>query len=155
MGKLCEEYFASRYVLLSVSDSIDTRCAAGRLVVNVLTSVAQWEREIIGERTKEALAHLKTKGIRLGSEALGWRRVEDADAEGRYRVEPVHDERQTIELIRSLHAEGLSLRAICEVLTVKRRSTKRGGRWSPAVVRSILRRSAVQSQIEMAHGSTG
>jgi len=36
--------------LLSVSEQIDTRSAAGRLVLNVLASVSQWEREAIGSR---------------------------------------------------------------------------------------------------------
>jgi DNA invertase Pin-like site-specific DNA recombinase len=36
--------------LLSVSDSIDTRTATGRMVLNMLLTVAQWEREAIGER---------------------------------------------------------------------------------------------------------
>ncbi|WP_437786905.1 recombinase family protein [Sorangium sp. So ce1097] len=35
-------YFADRFSLLSVADSIDTRSAAGRLVLNVLASVSQW-----------------------------------------------------------------------------------------------------------------
>jgi DNA invertase Pin-like site-specific DNA recombinase len=46
LGTLVEEYFsADNITLLSVADSIDTRTAAGRLVLNVLGSVAQWERE--------------------------------------------------------------------------------------------------------------
>ena len=51
---------------MSVGEQIDTRSAAGRLVLNVLASVAQWEREAIGERTAAAMAHKKTKGERLG-----------------------------------------------------------------------------------------
>ncbi len=59
-GTLVEKYFAekSRFSLLSVNDHIDTRTAAGRLVLNVLVAVSQWEREAIGERTSDAL---KTK----------------------------------------------------------------------------------------------
>jgi hypothetical protein len=37
--------------LLSVGEQIDTRSAAGRLVLNVLASVSQWEREAVCERT--------------------------------------------------------------------------------------------------------
>ncbi len=49
LGTLCTDYFSDGKpsTLLSVSDSIDTRTAAGKLVLNVLTSVAQWEREAI------------------------------------------------------------------------------------------------------------
>lgn len=46
LGLLLETYFSgSRCHLLSVTDNIDTRTAAGRLVLYILTSVAQWERE--------------------------------------------------------------------------------------------------------------
>ena len=59
LGTLCEQYFSDEkaYTLMSLSDSIDTRSASGKLVLNVLTSVAQWEREAIADRTKEAMAN--------------------------------------------------------------------------------------------------
>jgi DNA invertase Pin-like site-specific DNA recombinase len=38
-----------------VSEQVDTRTAAGRLVLNVLGAVSQWEREAIGERTSVAM----------------------------------------------------------------------------------------------------
>ena len=53
LGHLVEKYFApGKAALLSVGEQIDTRSAAGRLVLNVLASVSQWEREAIGERTR-------------------------------------------------------------------------------------------------------
>ncbi|HEV2450216.1 MAG TPA: recombinase family protein [Thermoplasmata archaeon] len=38
----------------------------GALILNVLASVAEWEAQIISERTKDALRHLKASGKRLG-----------------------------------------------------------------------------------------
>jgi len=140
LGDLVETYFASRFALLSVSDSIDTRTAAGRLVLNVLTSVAQWEREAAGERTRDALAHLRSSGIRLGGEAMGWRRAEATDADGRRLVEGIDEERETVAMILFHSRNGRSLRAICAELTEAGRRTKKGGRWSPKVVRAILMR---------------
>src|SRR5437660_108643 len=59
LGHLVDTYFLpGKFSLLSIGDSIDTRTASGRLVLNVLASVAQWEREAISERTSEALRHL-------------------------------------------------------------------------------------------------
>ena len=40
-----------------------------------------------GERTKEALSYLKGGGVKLGGAALGWRRTEEQDADGRLVVE--------------------------------------------------------------------
>ena len=142
LSTLVTDYF-NDHELLSVSDSIDTRSAAGRLVLNVLVSVAQWEREVIGERTSEALQHLSKQGVKLGGEAVGWARLEETDEEGRRAVAVVERELHTIARIVELREVGLSLRDICRVLTTEGIPTKRGGSWSPKVVRSILMREAV------------
>ena len=69
---LIENYFGNDVRLMSVTDQIDTSTASGRLVLNILMSVAQWEREAIGERTKMALQHKKANGQRIGSVAYGY-----------------------------------------------------------------------------------
>ena len=66
LGYLIEKYFDKKYSLFSVSENIDTRTAAGRLVLNILGSVSQWEREIIGERTSESMQHKIQKGQYIG-----------------------------------------------------------------------------------------
>jgi site-specific DNA recombinase len=143
LGFLVDQYFASasKWSLLSVADSIDTRTAAGRLVLNVLTSVAQWEREATAERTRDALAHLKAEGVLIGGEPLGLRRTEGIDHDGRRVV--VHDtpEMQAVQRIRDLRAAGHSLRHIARVLRSENRPTKRGGRWAAATVGRVLART--------------
>jgi len=48
LGRLIDEYFTpGKAELLSVSEQIDTRSASGRLVLNILASVSQWEREMV------------------------------------------------------------------------------------------------------------
>jgi DNA invertase Pin-like site-specific DNA recombinase len=47
-----------------LQESLDATTATGRLMMNLLASVSQWEREVIGERTREALQHLKAQGKR-------------------------------------------------------------------------------------------
>ncbi len=55
--------------LVAVEESLDATTAAGRLMLNILTSVSQWEREAIGERTRTALRHLKSQNKRYSGEA--------------------------------------------------------------------------------------
>ncbi len=70
LGTLVERYFApGKAALLSVGEQIDTRSAAGRLVLNVLASVSQWEREAIGERTATAMQHKAKQGEYTGGQA--------------------------------------------------------------------------------------
>lgn len=97
----------ARAALLSVGEQVDTRTAAGRLVLNVLASVAQWERETIGERTSAAMQHLSATGGYVGGEppygyAVG--------AEG--RLVPVDAEQAVMREARALADAGLSLRAV-------------------------------------------
>jgi site-specific DNA recombinase len=141
LGLLLEEYFARRYGLLSIADAVDTRTAGGRLVLHVLASVSQWEREAIAERTSDALQHLRRGGVRLGGEALGWRRLAREDADGRRVVEADAAERGTAERIAELRRSGASLRAICARLAAEGRATKRGGAWAPATVAKVLARA--------------
>lgn len=142
LGDLVERYFGDRFSLLSVGDAIDTRTAAGRLVLNVLTSVAQWEREATGERTREALGHLRREGVRLGAPALGWTRSDERDAEGRRVVIELDEERTVVDRICALRGEGRSLAEIAATLEREGHRTKRGGRWAKSTVLRIVRRSA-------------
>jgi DNA invertase Pin-like site-specific DNA recombinase len=77
---LCEllERFERRSVaLISVAESLDTGSAAGRLVLNIMTAVSQWEREAIGVRTRDAMQHKLSQGERAGNIAYGYRLAGD------------------------------------------------------------------------------
>lgn len=49
-----------------VTQPIDTKTPAGRLFFNMLASIAEFERDLIAERTKEGLAAKKRRGEKLG-----------------------------------------------------------------------------------------
>jgi DNA invertase Pin-like site-specific DNA recombinase len=72
------EVFEKRGVaLISVAESLDTGSAAGRLVIAIMGAVSQWEREAIGERTREALRYKRSNGQRVGNIAYGFRLARD------------------------------------------------------------------------------
>ena len=114
LGDLVEGFFANgRWSLMSVSEQIDTRTAAGRLVLNVLASVAQWERESTGERTSAALQHKAAQGEFTGGHVrYGFRLADDAKT-----LVPVLAEQKVIAEARKLRAAGLSLRLVADELT--------------------------------------
>jgi site-specific DNA recombinase len=58
LGDLLDRLQAADVALVSLTENLDTSTASGRMIVGMLGVVAQWEREIISERTRDAL-HVK------------------------------------------------------------------------------------------------
>lgn len=116
--ELIEKYFNGRFILLSLAGSIDTRSAYGRLVIRVMLVFAQFEREVIAERTKDGLEHVRAMGG-------GTPRVEGPAA----------------ARILELAERGLSLRAIGAQLRAEGLQTLKGGTWGPETIRKVLSRA--------------
>jgi DNA invertase Pin-like site-specific DNA recombinase len=112
-----------RSALVSVGEQIDTSTAAGRMVLNILASVAQWEREAIGERTSAALQAKRARGERVGAVRYGFELAED----GRTEV-PCDAEQAIIAEARRLRAAGLSLREVARELEEEGHRGRSGAR---------------------------
>lgn len=112
MGDLLERYFSGLASLLVVQEQIDTSTASGRMMLNLLTTVAQWERETIGERTCDALKAKRARGEKTGgSTPYGY----SLAADGVHLV-AIPEEQEVIAEARRLHVAGQSLRAIASEL---------------------------------------
>ena len=132
LADLLEQYFSADHGLISLGESVDTRTAAGRLVLNVMTSVAQWEREAIGERTSNALQHMKAQGKRVGAIPYGYTLAEDGVS-----LVPQPDEQQTITQARRLRAMGASLRVTASVLASHGMFARNGRTFDPQQIARI------------------
>lgn len=134
---LCEllERFERRGVaLVSVAESLDTGSAAGRLVLNIMAAVSQWEREAIGERTRDALGHKRSQGERVGNIAFGSRLAGDGQ-----HLEPDPAEQAALAEIRRLRSQGTTLRGIAAALNHREFRTRRGSAWRLESVARILK----------------
>lgn len=135
---LIEEHFEEKRGrrLFSVEESIDTRRASGRLVLNVIMTVAQWEREVIAERTRDALAAKIAKGERVGKVRFGQDLADDGKT-----LTPNFREQEAIRLMREWRAQGKTYRDLCALLEGMGIETKEGGKlWLPMTVKRILER---------------
>ncbi|MGH7707283.1 MAG: recombinase family protein, partial [Vulcanimicrobiaceae bacterium] len=133
LADLLDLFARTDAALVSVGESLDTSSAAGRMVVNMLGVVAQWEREVIAERTASALAHKRASGMVYGSTPFGFQR------EG---ARLVADDAQQAALaeMRTLDAAGASYREIARMLEAQAVLTCNGRtRWYASSVRSVLR----------------
>jgi len=106
--------------LIALDCAVDTTTPAGEAMANVLATFAQFERRLISQRTKDALAAKRAQGVRLGRPRQLPQRV----------VKRILHERE----------EGRTLTAIADGLNQDRVATAQGGqRWYPSTVRAVLR----------------
>lgn len=137
LGALVDGYFARKFALMSVAENVDTRTAAGRLVLNVLGSVAQWEREAIGERTADALRYKRAKGERTGGDVpFGYTSPDGV------RLVPEPREQMVIGEARTLRAAGWSLRATARELERRGFLPRSGKTWDAKQVARMTARAA-------------
>jgi DNA invertase Pin-like site-specific DNA recombinase len=141
LGELLAGPFAAGAAqLVAVRDSIDTSNAAGRLVLHVLCSVAQWEREAVSERTREALAHLRRGGVYLGRPPFGF---EAHEQHGQRVLVPCEHEQTIVEEMRQLAKGGLRPSRIAAAFNARGVPTRNGGRWHARTVARALGRDHV------------
>jgi site-specific DNA recombinase len=135
LGRLVERYFApGKAALLSVGEQIDTRSAGGRLVLNVLASVSQWEREAIGERTAAALQHKAGQGEYIGGDTpYGYRLAADGE-----RLEEEPAEQVLMAEAKRLRGGGLSLRAVARELEAQGFRSRVGRGFAAAQVQRLV-----------------
>lgn len=138
------------FVFALRDSGVDFLCAdmpeANTLTIGIFATLAQYERELISERTKSALAAKKARGFRLGSP----QNLTDASRE-KAAVVRKRQAREHTANIRALafatrcRAQGLSLRAIAKELNDNGFMTTRSGAWSFGTVRMLLVRNRSHS----------
>ena len=131
LGRLLEDLAKARradggrgVALVSCAESLDTSTAGGRLVLNVLGAVAQWEREATAERTSAALQQKKAQGRRycnvapFGSAFIDGRRVDHAG------------EQDILGCIIEHRRAGLSWQGVADQLNADGHRTRTGAPWT-------------------------
>lgn len=130
---LIGEYFSDSYALMSVAEQLDPRTASGRLVMNILGAVAQWELETISERTKAALKYKRDRGEYTGGGVpYGFKVSEDKTLV----ASPF--EQAGIALAWRLRGEGRTLRDIGKELLLQGFPPRQGDAWSAQQVKRLL-----------------
>lgn len=138
---LVDEYFGQeRYHLLSVCGMVNTHNAAGRMMMLNLANYAQFEREIISERTYEAMQQLKAQGVKMGGSPYGYEFSQVLDDKGRRTLVPHAFEQAMIARMATLHAGGVGFTDIARQFNAEGLRARRGGEWHGRVVSVILQR---------------
>jgi DNA invertase Pin-like site-specific DNA recombinase len=109
------------WAIVALDCAVDTTTPAGEAMAHVMATFAHFERRLIGQRTKEALAVKRASGVRLGRPP----EIPDAIA----------------ARIRDARISGATMRGIADTLTADGVPTARGGAWRPATVSRVLERA--------------
>jgi DNA invertase Pin-like site-specific DNA recombinase len=112
---------ARKWSLVAIDLGVDTSTPTGELIANVMMSVAQWERRIIGERTSAAMQVAKRQGKQIGRAATPLPAT-------------------TTERLLTLQSEGLSVAKIAERLNADGITTALGSQWYVSTVATALNR---------------
>jgi site-specific DNA recombinase len=120
--------------LVSLSEHIDTSTAAGKMVFRMLAVLAEFERDIVSERTKTAMQHKRARCEYTGGEAPYGYRVRRRAA----RLVPDAREQIMARRARTLRSTGLSLRAIGQRLAEEGFQPRCGRRWHAKTVGDLL-----------------
>lgn len=123
-GGLLERANKRRWSVLCLDLGVDTTTPVGEFTANVVVSASQYERRLIGQRTKDALAARKAAGVRLG------------------RPRSLSDD--VVTRIVTAKEAGQSLAGIARELTADGVPTaQHGQRWYASTVSAVLRSVAL------------
>jgi DNA invertase Pin-like site-specific DNA recombinase len=111
------------WAIVALDIGVDTTTPHGEMVASIIMALAQWERRMIGQRTKDALGALQARGTRLGR--------------------PVTLAPEAEAVIRAMTAAGVSLADTARALNDAKIPTSQGGtKWRSSSVAAISARLA-------------
>jgi site-specific DNA recombinase len=134
MLSIAEELEKKGADLVSLTEKIDTTTAAGKMVFRMLAVLNEFERDLVSERTRTALAHKKANGETYSPIPFGYKAVEG-------KLVKVEREAKLVAEILRKRGEGMTLREIASDLNDRGIKGKRGGKWYASTVRYLVARS--------------
>ena len=112
------------WAIVVLDVNVDTSTPSGEMMAHVVASFAQYERRLVSERTKRALAVKQAEGVQLG------------------RPRSIPDEVRS--RIVALRSDGLAYRAIADVLNADDVPRgQQGSQWWPSTIQHVLDVDAV------------
>ena len=112
------------------------------LTIGIFATMAQYERELISERTKKALAVKKAQGVKLGKPENLTNEAKAKGREANSRNAKESKSNQNALIVARDHAKaGTPLSAIADSLNFLGIKTRRGGKWHKSAVHYLLKKA--------------
>ena len=123
--------------MVSLSEQIDTTTAAGKMMFQMLAVLAEFERNLVAERTTNALQHKKATNQKYTNiTPYGFEAIEG-------RLVQVQAEAAIVAEIQAARASGNTLQSIADTLNGRGIPTKTGKQWQPATIHLLMKRTAL------------
>jgi DNA invertase Pin-like site-specific DNA recombinase len=122
-------------VVSAAGEGSDDDAPTSRLMRQIVDAFAEYERAVIRQRTRAALAAKRARGERSGEIPYGYALAPDG-----LQLEPDPLEQRALRRMRDLRAEGLTCRQIADQMHAEGITTRRGTRWRFQYVAERLRR---------------
>lgn len=118
--------------LVLVDEQVDSSTPIGRMVLQMLLSVAEWFRSQTAAGWKETHRRVVARGVHVASPAVGYRRRDDG------RLEPDPDAAPVVREAFVMRARGESTGAVAAMLNGAGVTTSRGNRWTAGTVTRLF-----------------
>jgi len=127
--------------MVSLTEQIDTTTAAGKMMFQMLSVLAEFERNLVAERTTNALQHKKRTGQKYTNQTpYGFEAIEG-------RLVQVQQEAEIVAEIQASRTGGNTLQFIADDLNGRGIPTKTGKTWAPATIHLLLKRTSLVNPI--------
>lgn len=120
---------------VSISEQFDVSTPVGRLMLGMLANLAEFERETIAARIRDAMTYARHQNKVISGHIPYGYRSDDGET-----LVPVIDEQQVLERIRIGHAAGKSLSTLCGELNEEGVPAKHGGIWKRGTMWGVIQR---------------
>ncbi|WP_292554992.1 recombinase family protein [Mesorhizobium sp.] len=115
-------------------------------MLHIYAAVAEQERAMISQRTKDALAAVKARGVKLGNPQI--RKAQEAAAERRTAIADGFAS-NVLPIIREIQATGASMRKTAAALNARGIPTARGGTWAATQISDFKARRRLTTQARL------
>jgi DNA invertase Pin-like site-specific DNA recombinase len=132
--ELLKRFASGKVGLISIVDRLDLTSPQGRAMAGVSAVFAQLERELIAQRTAEALGELRNQRRVYGPIPFGYDGVDGELIENAA-------EQVVLDFMQAMRRVGMSFARIAHQLNAEGHLSKTGGRWHAMSVRSVLKTS--------------
>ena len=114
--------------------ALDTSTSTGRFFITMIAALAEMERGLISERTREGMGYLKDNRLRFTKDIYGWDVKEDGS------IRPNWTEQSRIDFMAwQMRKNGMSAYSVAKCMNARGWLGKKGGKWNSTSVNRVVR----------------